>query len=47
MSMICVPRNLGITFTTRAAELMRAAVQASCGAAAKQCRIQTFHGLCA
>jgi DNA helicase-2/ATP-dependent DNA helicase PcrA len=39
--------TLGVTFTNRAAEHMRAAVQISCGAAAKQCRIQTFHGLCA
>jgi hypothetical protein len=39
--------TLGVTFTNRAAEHMRAAVQHSCGAAAKQCRIQTFHGLCA
>jgi DNA helicase-2/ATP-dependent DNA helicase PcrA len=39
--------TLGVTFTNRAAEHMCAAVQVSCGAAAKQCRIQTFHGLCA
>jgi DNA helicase-2/ATP-dependent DNA helicase PcrA len=39
--------TLGVTFTNRAAEHMRAAVQHSCGTAAKQCRIHTFHGLCA
>lgn len=39
--------TLGVTFTNRAAEHMRTAVQVACGAAAKQCRIQTFHGLCA
>ena len=39
--------TLGVTFTNRAAEHMRAAVRVSCGAAAKECRIQTFHSLCA
>ena len=40
-------KTLGVTFTNRAAEHMREAVSESCGAAAKECRIQTFHGLCA
>ena len=40
-------KTLGVTFTNRAAEHMRAAVAISCGADAKDCRIQTFHGLCA
>ncbi len=40
-------RTLGVTFTNRAAEHMRTAVKESCGADAKDCRIQTFHGLCA
>ncbi|MCX6865916.1 MAG: UvrD-helicase domain-containing protein, partial [Verrucomicrobia bacterium] len=40
-------KTLGVTFTNRAAEHMRNAVRKSCGAAAKECRIQTFHGLCA
>lgn len=40
-------RTLGVTFTNRAAEHMRTAVRESCGDAAKHCRIQTFHGLCA
>jgi DNA helicase-2/ATP-dependent DNA helicase PcrA len=39
--------TLGVTFTNRAAEHMRTAVRESCGAHAKDCRIQTFHGLCA
>ncbi len=39
--------TLGVTFTNRAAEHMRGAVQESCGPAAKLCRIQTFHSLCA
>jgi len=39
--------TLGVTFTNRAAEHMRAAVRESCGDHAKHCRIQTFHGLCA
>ena len=38
---------LGVTFTNRAAEHMRGAVLESCGPAAKHCRIQTFHSLCA
>jgi len=40
-------KTLGVTFTNRAAEHMRSAVRESCGADAKDCRIQTFHGLCA
>ena len=40
-------KTLGVTFTNRAAEHMRSAVRESCGAHAKDCRIQTFHGLCA
>ena len=40
-------KTLGVTFTNRAAEHMRKAVRVSCGASAKECRIQTFHGLCA
>lgn len=40
-------KTLGVTFTNRAAEHMRKAVRESCGATAKECRIQTFHGLCA
>jgi DNA helicase-2/ATP-dependent DNA helicase PcrA len=40
-------KTLGVTFTNRAAEHMRAAVAESCGPAAKHCRIQTFHSLCA
>ena len=39
--------TLGVTFTNRAAEHMRGAVLESCGPAAKLCRIQTFHSLCA
>ncbi len=39
--------TLGVTFTNRAAEHMRGAVRESCGDHAKNCRIQTFHGLCA
>ena len=38
-------KTLGVTFTNRAAEHMRSAVRESCGADAKDCRIQTFHGL--
>ncbi len=40
-------KTLGVTFTNRAAEHMRNAVKESCGTDAKECRIQTFHGLCA
>lgn len=39
--------TLGVTFTNRAAEQMRNAVKISCGSSAKECRIQTFHSLCA
>lgn len=39
--------TLGVTFTNRAAEQMRKAVREVCGAAAADCRIQTFHSLCA
>lgn len=39
--------TLGVTFTNRAAEEMRRAVALVCGAAARDCRIQTFHSLCA
>ncbi|MCF7675880.1 MAG: UvrD-helicase domain-containing protein [Akkermansiaceae bacterium] len=39
--------TLGVTFTNRAAEHMRGAVKESCGDHARNCRIQTFHGLCA
>lgn len=39
--------TLGVTFTNHAAEHMRTAVLGSCGPAAKLCRIQTFHSLCA
>lgn len=40
-------KTLGASFTNRAAEHMRTAVQQACGLHAKDCRIQTFHGLCA
>jgi DNA helicase-2/ATP-dependent DNA helicase PcrA len=39
--------TLGVTFTNRAAEQMRIAVRDACGAVATDCRIQTFHSLCA
>lgn len=39
-------KTLGVTFTKCAAEHMRSAVRESCGVTAKDCRIQTFHGLC-
>ena len=39
--------TLGVTFTNRAAEQMRIAVRDVCGSAATECRIQTFHSLCA
>ena len=40
-------KTLGVTFTNRAAEHMRTAVQHACGLPATVCRIPTFHGLCA
>lgn len=39
--------TLAVTFTNRAAGEMRRAVARSCSDAARDCRIQTFHGLCA
>ncbi|MEI6655020.1 MAG: UvrD-helicase domain-containing protein, partial [Verrucomicrobiota bacterium] len=39
--------TLGVTFTNRAAEQMYLAVRGACGSAATECRIQTFHSLCA
>ncbi|MEI6702273.1 MAG: UvrD-helicase domain-containing protein [Deltaproteobacteria bacterium] len=39
--------TLGVTFTNRAAEQMRLAVRDVCGSDAAECRIQTFHSLCA
>ncbi|MCX6878649.1 MAG: UvrD-helicase domain-containing protein [Verrucomicrobia bacterium] len=39
--------TLGVTFTNRAAEQMRNAVRDACGSDATECRIQTFHSLCA
>ena len=39
--------TLGVTFTNRAAEQMRIAVRDVCGSDAAECRIQTFHSLCA
>lgn len=44
---VAAEETLAVTFTNRAAAEMRRAVAASCGEAARHCRIHTFHGLCA